>query len=382
MRRALTEQDVTAIWDGVKAGGTIGRVARSLGRNNSTVQAVLVRSGGVRPPVRRRGPDRLTLVEREELSRGLAAGLSLRAIAGQLGRSPSTLSREVSRNGGRRRYRAAKADQAAWTRAARPKPSKLELDPELREQVQEGLELQWSPEQIAGWLRASFPDRPERWVSHETIYLALFVQSKGRLRKELTAELRSGRVIRRGAKASVRGQGRGQIVDAISISERPAEAVDRAVPGHWEGDLLAGGGNTHIATLVERTSRFCLLVKVPSKRTDDVVAALTAKVQDLPEQLKRSLTWDRGLELAAHKQFTVDTGVQVYFCDPQSPWQRGTNENTNGLLRQYFPKGIKPAGRHPGTARRRRLAAQRPAPQDPGLHATITPTRRAVALTP
>ncbi|MCW2667903.1 MAG: Integrase, catalytic region, partial [Frankiales bacterium] len=330
MRRALTEQDVTAIWDGVKAGGTIGRVARSLGRNNSTVQAVLVRSGGVRPPVRRRGPDRLTLVEREELSRGLAAGLSLRAIAGQLGRSPSTLSREVSRNGGRRRYRAAKADQAAWTRAARPKPSKLELDPELREQVQEGLELQWSPEQIAGWLRASFPDRPERWVSHETIYLALFVQSKGRLRKELTAELRSGRVIRRGAKASVRGQGRGQIVDAISISERPAEAVDRAVPGHWEGDLLAGGGNTHIATLVERTSRFCLLVKVPSKRTDDVVAALTAKVQDLPEQLKRSLTWDRGLELAAHKQFTVDTGVQVYFCDPQSPWQRGTNENTNG----------------------------------------------------
>jgi IS30 family transposase len=206
--------------------------------------------------------------------------------------------------------------------------------------VIEGLKLQWSPQQIAGWLPVEFPTDPEMRVSHETIYLSLFVQSKGLLNKELTKELRSGRVIRRAGRVSVRGQGRGQIVDAIHISERPAEAEDRAVPGHWEGDMLSGGGNTHIATLVERTSRFVLLVKLENKTTDAVIGALTAQIQQLPEELKRSLTWDRGLEMAKHKQFTVDTGVQVYFCDPQSPWQRGTNENTNGLLRQYFPHGM------------------------------------------
>jgi IS30 family transposase len=231
-------------------------------------------------------------------------------------------------------------------RASRPKPSKLAGNAELRQAVSVKLGERWSPEQIAGWLREQYPSQPEMWVSYETIYLALFVQAKGLLRKELTGHLRTGRVIRRAASASVRGQGRGQIVDALHISERPAEADDRAVPGHWEGDLLAGSGNTHIATLVERSTRFCMLVKVPSKKTEDVVAALTVKVQELPDQLRRSLTWDQGKEMADHVRFTVDTGLQVYFCDPRSPWQRGTNENTNGLLRQYLPKSadLKPLG--------------------------------------
>ena len=340
MQRPLIQQEQDGIWAALRQGRSMSRVARESGRSLSTVYDLLARTGGVRPPARIRAAVRLSAAEREELSRGLAAGESLRAIASRLGRSPSTVSREVARNGGRQRYRARRAEQAAWRRACRPKPSKLALNPQLRELVAAKLgDERWSPEQIAGWLREEFPTRPEMWVSHETIYLALFVQAKGLLRKELTAQLRTGRVIRRSAAASVRGDGRGQIVDALHISERPAEAEDRAVPGHWEGDLLAGSGNTHIATLVERSTRFCMLVKVPSKRTDDVVAALTAKIQQLPEELKRSLTWDRGLELALHKQFTVDTGVQVYFCDPKSPWQRGTNENTNGLLRQYFPKG-------------------------------------------
>ena len=339
MRRAFTLEDEQRLWLALRTGMSISRAARSIDRSPATVWPMLARTGGVRPPVRRRAADRLTLVDREEISRGLAARESLRVIAVRLGRPPSTVSREVARNGGRRHYRAQRADQAAWARAARPKPSKLAVNVELAQAVSVKLTELWSPEQIAGWLREQYPNRPEMWVSHETIYLALFVQAKGLLRKELTAHLRTGRVIRRAAAASARGRGQGKIVDALHISERPAEADDRAVPGHWEGDLVAGSGNTHIATLVERSTRFCLLVKVPSNRTDDVVAALTAKVQELPEQLPRSLTWDRGLELAAHKQFTIDTGVQVYFCDPKSPWQRGSNENLNGLLRQYLPKG-------------------------------------------
>jgi IS30 family transposase len=338
--RAFTSQDEQQLWLALRSGMSMSRAARSIGRSPGSAWLVVSRTGGVRPPVRRRAADRLTLVEREEISRGLAAGESLRVIAGRLGRPASTVSREVARNGGRGRYRAQRADRAAWVRASRPKPSKLAGNADLRQAVSVKLGERWSPEQIAGWLREQYPSQPEMWVSYETIYLALFVQAKGLLRKELAGHLRTGRVIRRAASASVRGQGRGQIVDALHISERPAEADDRAVPGHWEGDLLAGSGNTHIATLVERSTRFCMLVKVPSKKTEDVVAALTVKVQELPDQLRRSLTWDRGLELAAHKQFTVDTGVQVYFCDPKSPWQRGSNENLNGLLRQYLPKGM------------------------------------------
>jgi len=335
----LTEQDKAEIWDLVMAGGTHGRVSRQVGRHWSVVAGLIGATGGVRPPVRSRAANRLSLVEREDIAAGLAAGLSIRAIAALLGRAPSTVSRELARNGGHRQYRPSRAEQAAWDRAARPKPCKLALNPVLREHVANGLRLRWSPEQITGWLKVEFPDDPELRVSHETIYLSLFVQSKGLLRKELTKELRSGRGVRRAGRISARGHGQGKIVDALHISERPAEAEDRAVPGHWEGDMVSGAANTHIATLVERSSRFVMLVKLENKTTDSVIAALTAKVQELPEQLKRSLTWDRGLEMAQHKRFTIDTGVQVYFCDPKSPWQRGTNENTNGLLRQYLPHG-------------------------------------------
>jgi IS30 family transposase len=277
--------------------------------------------------------------DREEITRGLAAGDSLRAIASRLGRSPSTVSREVSRNGGRERYRSGDSDDAAWERAQRRKACLLAQRPRLRSEVAQKLSEDWSPQQISGWLREEFADDARMQVSHETIYRSLFVQARGVLKKELVHHLRSGRLFRRSRHATTKGQGRGTIKDAVSIRERPAEAEDRAVPGHWEGDLLAGSGNTHIATLVERKSRFTILVKVDSKDTQTVVKALKRRVRTLPRQLKRTLTWDRGLEMASHKDFTVATNVKVYFCDPQSPWQRGTNENTNRLLRQYFPKG-------------------------------------------
>jgi IS30 family transposase len=338
--RPLTAQDRNEIWDLVMAGGTHGRVGLQVGRSTGVVHGVIASTGGVRPAVRCRGADRLSVSDREDIACGVAAGLSVRAIARGLCRAPSTVSRELNRNGGRGGYRPSVADQAAWDRAARPKPCKLALNLALRDHVIEGLQLQWSPEQIAGWLTVEFPDDPELRVSYETIYLSLFVQAKGLLNKELTKELRSGRGVRRAGRISVRGQGRGQIVDALHISERPAEADDRAVPGHWEGDMVSGSGNTHVGTLVERSSRFVSLVKLENKTTDCVIAAVTASIQELPEQLKRSLTWDRGLEMAKHKCFTVDTGVQVYFCDPKSPWQRGTNENTNGLIRQYLPHGM------------------------------------------
>lgn len=339
MARPLTEQDKVEIWDLVMAGGTHGRVGKQVGRHTAVVQHLIASTGGVRPRARTRGADRLSLSEREDIAAGIAAGLSVRAIAGSLGRAPSTVSRELGRNGGRQGYRASQAEKAAWERAARPKPCKLALNPVLREHVANGLRQRWSPEQITGWLKLEFPHDPELRVSHETIYLSLFVQSKGLLRRELSKELRTGRGVRRAGRISVRGQGRGQIVDALHISERPGEAEDRAVPGHWEGDMVSGAANSHIATLVERSSRFVMLIKLENKTTDCVIAALTAKVQELPEQLRRSLTWDRGMEMAKHKHFTVDTGVQVYFCDPKSPWQRGTNENTNGLVRQYLPHG-------------------------------------------
>ena len=285
-----------------------------------------------------RSPLRLSLAEREEISRGLVAGESLRSIAGRLGRSPSTVSREVQRHGGARRYRAVGADRAAVRAQRRPKRCKIALSPRLREAVEEKLELEWSPQQISGWLVAEFPDDPEMRVSHETIYLSLFIQARGALRKELARHLRTRRHTRRPLGHSVMN-GQGQLRDTVHISERPAEADDRAVPGHWEGDLVFGKGMTAIATLVERKTRFVMLVALPNGHTADVVAeALAAKIAELPNQLRRSLTWDHGKEMARHATFSVATGVPVYFCDPRSPWQRGSNENTNGLLRQYLPK--------------------------------------------
>ncbi len=267
------------------------------------------------------------------------AGWSCHQIAAQLGRSPSTISREVSRNGGRRKYRATSADERAWQQGLRPKPCLLFVNPSLQMLVADKLQNEWSPEQIAGWLKAEHGDDRTMRVSHETIYKSLFIQARGVLKKELTHHLRSRRIMRRSKTASSIGQPRGQIIDAISIRERPAEVEDRAVPGHWEGDLLSGGKNTQVATLVERQSRFVMLVRVEGKDSESVVKALVRQVQRLPQGLMASLTWDRGMELAYHKRFSVATDVDVYFCDPQSPWQRGSNENTNGLLRQYFPKG-------------------------------------------
>ena len=282
---------------------------------------------------------RLSLAEREEISRGLAGGESLRAIARRLGRASSTVAREVAANGGRRRYRALPADRAALRRMRRPKPSKLAICARLRAVVEAKLEVRWSPTQISGWLVDTFPDDPEMRVSHETIYLSLFVQSRGALRKELTRSLRSGHTTRR-SKGHTVMNGQGQLRGTLNIRERPAEAEDRAVPGHWEGDLLFGKRMKAIATLVERKTRFVMLIALPNGHAADVVAdALADKIVELPEQLRRSLTWDQGKEMAAHARFTVKTGVPVYFCDPRSPWQRGSNENTNGLLRQYFPKG-------------------------------------------
>ena len=286
----------------------------------------------------KRSPLRLSPAEREEISRGLAAGKSLRGIASGLGRAPSTVCREVAANGGRGRYRACAADRRALRLAHRPKPAKLAACPRLRKIVEAKLMLRWSPEQIAGWLKATYPDDPEMRVSHETIYLSLFVQARGALRKELARCLRTGRTRRRPRGLSVRN-GQGQLRGTVHISQRPAEASDRAVPGHWEGDLVFGTRSSTVATLVERTSRFVMLVRLPGSHTADVVAdALAEAITTLPGQLRRSLTWDQGKEMAEHARFSVATGVPVYFCDPHSPWQRGSNENTNGLLRQYFPR--------------------------------------------
>jgi IS30 family transposase len=261
----------------------------------------------------------------------------MRSIAVRLGKAPSTVSREIARNGGRDRYRAAAADSRAWMEARRPKACKLSQQHRLRGVVAEKLRLDWSPEQIAGWLRGTFPDDVAMHVSHETIYRSLFVQARGVLKRELLRHLRSRRVMRRARNATTAGQSRGQIIDAVSIRERPAEVEDRAIPGHWEGDLITGSNNSHIATLVERSTRFTKLVKVDGKDAASVVAALSKQIRTLPIELRRTLTWDRGTEMAQHKKFSIATDVKVYFCDPKSPWQRGTNENTNRLLRQYFP---------------------------------------------
>jgi IS30 family transposase len=337
-RVRLSAEQRTEIWRRWKAGESLREIGRAFGKDHGSIQFLLSQRGGIVPAVRRRSLRTLTLAEREGISRGIASGSSIREIARGLERAASTVSREVVRHGGRSLYRASEADHQAWQSALRPRPCQLALHRKLRTMVASKLILDWSPEQISGWLKKRYPNNESMRVSHETIYRSLFIQARGVLKKELMQHLRSQRLIRRSRHARADGRSHGQIVDAISIRERPAEVEDRAIPGHWEGDLLAGTSNSHIATLVERHSRFVILVKVPSKDTATVVAALSRHVRKLPASLRRSLTWDRGLEMAKHKSFTVATNVQVFFCDPQSPWQRGTNENTNGLLRQYFPK--------------------------------------------
>jgi IS30 family transposase len=338
-RPGLSALQKRELWQRWRNGQSLSDIARALGKHPGSIHGVVSANGGIVPPVRRRSRLALSLPEREEISRGLAAGHSMRRIALLIQRSPSTISREAARNGGWRRYRASEADLCAWDRSRRPKPCRLANDRRLREVVAKKLSLDWSPEQISGWLKRRYPGSQKMQISHEAIYRSLFVQARGVLKKELVGHLRTRRKMRRSKKASTRGQLRGQIIDAISIRERPPEIEDRAIPGHWEGDLLAGSSNTHIATLVERKSRFTMLVKVNGKDTETVVRALTKHVQRLPSELRKTLTWDRGMEMAAHKEFAIATDVKVYFCDPQSPWQRGTNENTNRLLRQYFPKG-------------------------------------------
>ncbi len=323
-----------------RAGESVSDIARALEKNVGSIFGVLRLRGGIAPPQRKRSHRALTRGDREEISRGLAAGLSQRQIAVRIGRTPSTVSREVSRNGAETRYRADGADEKAWDRAKRPKKCLLATNHKLRAVVAKKLQAQWSPQQISGWLKTTFPKSPDLQISHEAIYQTLFVQTRGALKKELQYHLRSGRVLRHARTATRKGQTRYRIIDAVSISDRPPVIEDRSVPGHWEGDLLCGARNSQIATLVERTSRFTLLVKVPRRDALTVAKAMSKQIRSLPAKLRKNVTLDRGPEFAAHKKFSVSANVKVYFCDPQSPWQRGTNENTNRLLRQYFPDGM------------------------------------------
>jgi len=335
----LSPQDIERLWSHWRQGGPAVQIGARLGCHKVTVLWHVARTGGLYPRSRRRAQRHLTVAEREEISRGLAVGDSLRGIARRLGRAPSTISRELARHGGRAAYRASVAEARAWTRAERPKPCRLLTHPRLRRVVEVKLRADWSPQQIVHWLRTTYPDDAAMQVSHETIYQALYVQARGALKRALVAHLRRGQRYRRPRASARAARGPGQIVDMVRIAERPPSADSRAVPGHWEGDLLIGKRGTQIATLVERHSRFVMLERLPSAESPTVIAALTRRIQRLPAQLRQSLTWDRGKEMALHQQFTVATNVQVYFCDPQSPWQRGSNENTNGLLRQYFPRG-------------------------------------------
>ena len=334
-----TESQKTLMWDRWQKGDSLHTIAGLFDRGHSSVQRILGETGGIRPPQRRRSRLTLTLSEREEISRGAVAGHSMRSIAESLGRAPSTVSREIRRNGGPRRYRASQAEQAAWGRARRSKRCKLVENRALARVVASKLMLHWSPDQVAGWLKRTYPDDENYQVSHETIYRSLFIQARGALKKELLQHLRSQRVMRRSRRKSLKGQGLGQITDTVSIRERPASVEDRAVPGHWEGDLIFGTKHSQIATLVERHTRYVMLAKVNGKDTETVINALIKQAHKLPKELYKSLTWDRGSEMADHCRFTLATDIDVYFCDPQSPWQRGSNENTNRLLRQYFPKG-------------------------------------------
>lgn len=343
-RPGLSPAQKKELWHRWKEGQSLSEIGEALGKHAGSIHGVVRSRGGIAPASRVRAERSLSAGEREEISRGLVAGHSLRRIAEQLGRAPSTISREIARNDGRHHYRAALAEERAWEQARRPKLCHLARHAKLRRIVAAKLKENWSPQQIAGWLALEYGQDPSMRVSHETIYRSLFIQARGVLKKELVSHLRTRRMMRRGKAATTAGQPRGQIIDAISIRERPAEVEDRAIPGHWEGDLLSGAKNSHIATLVERKSRYVMLVKVKGKDTNNVVNALVHEVKKLPEGIMSSLTWDRGTELAQHKRFTVATDVKVYFCDPSSPWQRGTNENTNRLLRQYFPDGTDLAG--------------------------------------
>lgn len=334
-----TESQIALMWERWQKGDSLQHIAQLFDRNHSSIEGILARTGGIRPAPRCRSRLALTLPEREEISRAVVAGQSIRTIATQLGRAPSTISREIDRNGGQRDYRASQADQAAWDRAHRPKPCKLVENRALAHIVAAKLKGLWSPEQIAGWLKQTYPSDESYQVSHETIYRSLYIQARGALKKELLAHLRRTRVMRRSRHHTQKTEDHGRIVDAVSISARPATVEDRAVPGHWEGDLLCGSNSSQIATLVERKTRYVMLVRIPSKNTEIVINALIKHSHKLPQELYKSLTWDRGTELSGHKLFTLATDIKVYFCDPQNPWQRGTNENTNGLLRQYFPKG-------------------------------------------
>ena len=338
-RIVYTDSQKALMWDRWQKGESMHDIARLFDRHHPSIRRILTENAGIRPRHRKRSSLALTLAEREVISRGLAIQLSMREIASQLGRSPSTVSREIQRNGGYASYRASAADEAAWQRALRPKICKLAGQPRAVRVITKKLQCEWSPQQIAGWLKRQRPNDERYHVSHETIYKSLFIQARGVLKKELLACLRTQRVTRRPKKVSLKGKGLGKIADAVSISERPASVEDRAVPGHWEGDLIAGPNYTYIATLVERQTRYVMLAKVENKNTDTVIKALIKQARELPNGLYKSLTWDRGSELCGHKKFTLATDIQVYFCDPRSPWQRGSNENTNRLLRQYFPKG-------------------------------------------
>ena len=339
-----TESQKALMWERWQKGESLQQIAQLFDRNHSSIQGILAATGGIRPAPRSRSRWALTLAEREEISRAVVAGHSMRSIAAQLGRAPSTISREIKRNGGQEGYRASRADQAAWDRGWRPKTGKLAANRVLARLVAGKLRLQWSPEQVAGWLKRTYPDDTSRQVSPETIYRSLFIQARGALKKELVAHLRRSRVMRRSRHHTQKTDDHGRITDTVSISERPANVEDRAVPGHWEGDLLFGSKNSQIATLVERQTRYVMLVKVAGKDTETVINALIKNARKLPDELYQSLTWDRGKEMADHKRFTLATDIKVYFCDPQNPWQRGSNENTNGLLRQYFPKGTDLSG--------------------------------------
>ncbi len=338
-RRGFTAAEKTELWDRWQRGESLKAIGRAFSKPSSSIYNQVAPHGGIRPLARRRSRLALTLAEREEISRGIAAHQSARSMARLLGHSASTVSRELSRNGGYDGYRAALADETAWARARRPKRCKLANSARLRQAVASKLRLNWSPEQVAGWLKRAHPDDESYHVSHETIYRSLFVQARGVLKKELLGYLRSRRTIRRSKQAGLNGDGRGEIKDIVSIRQRPAAVEDRAVPGHWEGDLLTGSKNSYVATLVERHTRYVMLAKVANKDTQTVISALIKQAKKLPNELYKSLTWDRGKELTDHRRFTLATNIDVYFCDPQSPWQRGSNENTNGLLRQYFPKG-------------------------------------------
>lgn len=337
-RPGLSPAQKKDLWQRWKEGQSLSEIARALGKHPGSIHGVVKANGGIVPATKTRAPRSLTSTEREEISRGLAQGESIRAIAARLERAPSTISREIARHGGRSKYRAAWADARAWNNAQRPKDCLLSTNTELRDAVAQKLADDWSPQQISGWLRNAYFNDTTMRVSPETIYRSLFLQARGVLDRQLVTHLRRVRTMRSSRNANTDNQRRGQIVGAVSIHDRPAEVADRLVHGHWEGDLITGSGNTHIATLVERHSRFVLLVKVAGKDTDSVIDALINCVNELPIPLLNTLTWDRGTELAAHARFTAATDVRVFFADPKSPWQRGTNENTNGLLRQYFPR--------------------------------------------